>query len=108
MRAGPDQRMFLGGTPASSHDSRRRTSRFVSNRVIRVKRRRRSVRLYIRGIDFDADSLANQVNREHEPRFVVLADESAHYAPQRSVNNFDHHSFLEHRTWVKRQIALDQ
>src|SRR4029453_2971356 len=49
-----------------------------------------SVGSYVGGIDFDADGLADQVDREHEPCVRALAQESAHNPFERAVHNLHH------------------
>ena len=63
----------------------------------------------VRRVDFDADRLADQIHRQHEPRLLrVLAHQPADDAAQRAVHDFDHHAFLNHRAGIVLQLAADQ
>src|SRR5678815_1511592 len=55
------------------------------------------VRLDVRRVDLDADALANQLDREDEPRVGALAQETADDAFERAVGHFDHHAFADER-----------
>src|SRR5262245_48923491 len=69
----------------------------------------RSVRLHIRGVDFDADGLADEIHRQHEPRLRrILADEASDHAAERPMDHLDHHSLVNHGTGVVLQVAADQ
>ena len=65
-------------------------------------------RFDVGGVDFDADALADEVDREDEARVRALADEAADDALQRAVRHLDHHAFADHRARVVLQIAVDQ
>src|SRR2546426_1742466 len=65
---------------------------------------RMSVGLHVGGVHLDADRLADQVHREHEPRLrSVFSREPAHDALQRTVRHFDHHALVNHRTRIELQ-----
>ena len=65
-----------------------------------------SVRTDVCRVDFDADSLPDQIHREDEARFVVLPDESSNDTRQRTVNHFNHHALTDHRARIVREVAL--
>src|SRR5206468_2492027 len=64
-----------------------------------------SIRLYIRGVDFDRDGLANQIHGEHESRVLrVFAHQPADDAAERPVRHLDHHAFANQRARVVLQL----
>src|SRR5471032_1806125 len=68
-----------------------------------------SVRFHVRRVDFDADRLADQVHREHEPRLQrVLAHQPSDDAAQRAVRHLDHHPLVNHGARVVLQLAADE
>src|SRR5580765_2541814 len=70
---------------------------------------RMSVRLHVRRVDFDADGLADQIHRQDEPRlWRVLPHQPADDALERTVRDFDHHAFVNHRAGIKLQLAANQ
>ena len=74
----------------------------------RVCRSEISVGLDVGGVDFDADALADEVDRQDEPCVRALADEAADNAFERAVRHFDHHSFANQRAGIVLQIAFEQ
>src|SRR5262249_27298432 len=69
----------------------------------------RLIGFHIRGIDFDADGLADQINRQHEARLRgVFAHQAPDDALERTVHDFDHHAFVNERTRIVLQLAADQ
>ena len=62
----------------------------------------------VRRVDFDTDRLTNQIDRQHQPRLVVLPQQPADDAAERPVDHFDHHAFMNHRTGIEREIAFDE
>src|SRR5262245_49263909 len=66
------------------------------------------IRCHVRRVDFHADSLADQLDRNHEARVRALAHETADDAFQRAVLHLDHHAFANHRAGVVLQIAFDE
>src|SRR5829696_6538153 len=67
-----------------------------------------SVRLHIRSVDFHADRLTDQIDREHQPRMSGLAYEPPGHALQRSGNHFDHLALTNERARVVLQLAFDE
>src|SRR6266849_2713756 len=66
------------------------------------------VRLDIRRVDFDADRLADQIDREDEARVRTLAHQPPHHSLQRTVGYFNHHAFANQRTRIELEVALHQ
>src|SRR4051794_18501975 len=65
-----------------------------------------SICLHVRRVDLDADRLANEVHRQHEACFRrVLANQPTDDTAQRTVNDLDHHPFMDQRTRVVLQLA---
>src|SRR4051812_5823199 len=59
-------------------------------------------------VHVDADRLSDQVDRQHEPRFVAFPQQPTSDALQRAVNHFDHHPFADQRTGIEREVALHE
>src|SRR6187455_3435209 len=66
------------------------------------------IRFHIRRVDFDADCLTDEINREHQPSVRAFSQQSSDDPLQRSVDHFHHHSFVNERARIELQIALNQ
>src|SRR5262245_55163743 len=60
------------------------------------------------GVDFDADTLSDQVDGEDQPGMSALSDEAANDAFERAVLHLDHHPLSYQGTRVVLQVAFDQ
>src|SRR6185503_8521162 len=67
-----------------------------------------SVRFHVGGVHLDAHRLADQVDRENQPRVRSLAHQPPDHSLERAVRDFHHHPFPDQRTRIELQIALDQ
>src|SRR5450759_1508677 len=66
------------------------------------------ISLDIRGVDFDADGLADEIDGENEARVRPLACEPPHDPLQGAVRHFDHHAFTNQRAGIELEFALHQ
>src|SRR5687767_7816778 len=67
-----------------------------------------SVGFHIGGVDFHADRLADQIDRQDQPRLVVLARQPAHHTLERAVRHLHQHALADQGARVVGQIALEQ
>src|SRR5688500_15132794 len=57
-------------------------------------------------VDFDAYRLANEIDRQHEPRLLVFPQQTPEHALEWPVHHLDHHALANHRARVVREIAF--
>src|SRR4051812_240281 len=68
-----------------------------------------SIGFYIRGIDFHGDGLADEIDRQNEPRFQRIFPHQAPDDPaQRTMDHADHHALLDQRAGIVLQLAADE
>src|SRR5215813_11042168 len=91
-------------SPIFIHHSAVRGSRFAGSQFAR----RTLIRSNVRRVDFDADGLSDQINRENEPRVRAFANQAPHDPLQRAVHHFDQRALTDQRTGIELQVALHE
>src|SRR6185503_6597611 len=66
------------------------------------------IRLHVRRIDLDADRLTDEVHRKNQAGVRTLPQQPADDAPERAVDDLDHHPFVNQRTGIELKIRLNQ